>query len=254
MTMRSTLVAAFLVLTIAMAAFGAEEVKVGGGGASIATVFKPAKAHFEKETGITMSIFQSTPKNGLIDLVNGAVDLATGAVPLDAMIKGAEKDGVKIDPAALTVTVLAKNRTVLFLHPSNPVTALSKEQVKGIFTGKISNWKEVGGADLPILVAWGKLTPGQNAQFSKEILDGEAVLKDVIDTTDYFNIRETVAATPEAIGIDPFALSVDGPVKALATAPGLYADIIVVTKGKPSAKVEKLIAYLQGAGGRYIIK
>lgn len=251
---RAVLMAGGVIVASAVAAFGGEEVKVGGGGASIATVFKSVKPHFDKEAGMTLVLAQSTPKNGLMDLMSGAVDVATAAVPLESMIKGAEKEGVKVDPAALETTVVAKNRTVLFVHPSNTVQKLSRDQIKGIFTGKIANWKEVGGADAPILVAWGKLTPGQNAQFTKVILDGEPVMKDVIETTDYNGIRETVAATPEAVGIDPFALSVDGTVKAVATDPELTSDVIVVTKGKPSPKAQKLISYISGAGSKYIIR
>ncbi len=252
--MRLKLVIGVVVIMSGTAAFGVDEVKVGGGGASIATVFKPLKPYFEKDSGITMVIAQSTPKNGLIELINGTVDIATSAVPLESMIKGAEKDGVKIDMAALETTVVARNRTILLVHPSNPLKALSKDQVKGIFTGKITSWKDVGGSDTPILVAWGKLTPGQNAQFSKIILDGEPVMKDVIDTTDYFGIKDTIANTPEAIGIDPFAVSIDGTVKAVSIDPQLNSDVIVVTKGKPSAKVQKLLAYINGSGNKYIIK
>ncbi len=251
---RTTMITLLVGAMSATALFGADEVRVGGGGASMATVFRPVKAHFEKDTGGIMVIAQSTPKNGLIDLLNGTVDIATAAVPFDSMVKGAEKEGVKVDTALLESRVVAKNRTVLLVHPSNPVQALTKEQVKGIFTGKIVSWKEVGGSDTPILVAWGKLTPGQNAQFSKIILDGEPVLKDIIDTTDYFGIKDTVAATPEAIGIDPFALGVDGTVKTIATEPPLSSDVIVVTKGKPTAKVQKLLSYVSGAGTKYIIK
>ena len=253
--MKRTIVGALVALVLsATALYAADEIKVGGGGASIATVFKPVKPHFEKDTGSILVISQSTPKNGLIDLMDGTVDVATAGVPLEAMIKGAEKEGVKVNAAALESKVVAVNRTVLLVHPSNSVQALTKEQVKGIFTGKFVNWKEVGGSDSPILVAWGKLTPGQNAQFSAKILDGEAVMKDIIDTTDYFGIKDTVAATPEAIGIDPFALGADGTVKVILTEPALNADIIVVTKGKPSAKAQKLISYVTGAGSKYIIK
>ena len=251
---RSILLASLICVMSGTVVVGAEEIKIGGGGASVATVFKPVKAHFEKDTGLIMVIAQSTPKNGLIDLLNGSVDMATAAVPLDSMIKGAEKEGLKVEIAALESRVIAINRTVLLVHPSNPVQTLSKEQVKGIFTGKIVSWKEVGGSDTPILVAWGKLTPGQNAQFSKILLDGEPVLKDVIDTTDYFGIKDTVAATPEAIGIDPFALGVDGTVKTNPTEPPLNAEVIVVTKGKPTAKVQKLLSYISGSGNKYIIK
>lgn len=254
MTKKTILAAGLIVMAGAVAALAAEEIKVGGGGASIATVFKPIKPHFEKETGMTMVIGQSTPKNGLVDVVNGSIDVATAAVPLESMIKGAEKDGVKIDPASIEVSVVAKNKTVLFVHPSNPIQKLSKDQIKGIFTGKITNWKEVGGADVPILVAWGKLSPGQNAMLGKVMLDGEPVMKDVIETTDYNGIKETVAATPEAIGIDPYALSVDGTVKPIATEPELVSDIIVITKAKPSLKAQKLLSYVNGVGNKHIIK
>ena len=255
MTIKNTAMAVGMLMVVGVAAaFGADEIKVGGGGASIATVFRPMKAGFEKETGVSLSITQSTPKNGLIDLMNGVIDVATAAVPMEDMIKGAEKEGVKVAPASLQKTVVARNRTVLFIHPSNTVNKLTKEQIKGIFTGKITSWKAVGGADTPILVVWGKLSPGQNAQLTKEILDGEAVTRDLVETTDYAGIKEMVAATPEAIGIDPFALSVDGKVKAIPTEPELVSDIIILTRTNAPPKVQKFVSYLSGAGQKQIIK
>jgi phosphate transport system substrate-binding protein len=64
----------------------AEEIRLGGGGASINTVFKPVKPHFEKATGITITVLESSPKNGLIDLLEGKLDVAVSAVPLQNMI------------------------------------------------------------------------------------------------------------------------------------------------------------------------
>lgn len=239
------------VVLMAASAF-AEEIKVGGGGASISAVFAPVKAPFEKSSGDTLMILQSSPKDGMVDLVKGKVDLATGAVPLDSMVAGAEKEGVKIDRGRLTVQEVGANRTAIFVHPSNKVSKLSKEQLKGIFTGKTANWKEVGGDDKDIIVVWGKGTPGQNAQFKKEILDGEEVVKDVLDTTNYAKIKESVAATPEAIGIDPFGLA-DASVKVVDT-PVLTSPILAITIGKPSAKVQKLLDYVKGEGGRHVKK
>lgn len=230
---------------------GAEEIKVGGGGAAIAGVFNPIKPHFEKATGINLIVLQSSPKDGLVDLVNGKVDAAVAAVPLESMIKGAEAAGVKADPAKLQREEVGKNRTLLYVHPSNKVEKLTKEQVKGIFTGKIANWKEVGGDDKDIIVVWGKGTPGQNAQLTKEVLDGEAVAKDALESTNYAKIKETVAATPEAIGIDPHGLA-DTSVKVLEQNPEVSSPIITVTMGKPSAKVQKLIDFIRGDGKKYL--
>lgn len=228
----------------------ADEIKVGGGGAAMSSIFKPVQLHFEKATGIYLVNLQSTPKNGLIDLVNGKVNAATAAVPLESMIEGAKKDGVKVDASELQQAVVGKNRTVVFVHKDNPVTKLSKEQLKGIFTGKINNWKEVGGKDQDLIVVWGQKTPGQNALFTKQILDGEPVIKEVLDATDYTSIKDKITVNPESIGIDPLGLA-DETFKVVEM-PEITSPIILVTKGKPSPNVQKLIEYIKGEGQKYV--
>jgi len=227
-----------------------EDIKVGGGGAAMSTIFQPVKPQFEKATSITVINLQSSPQDGLADLLAGKVEVATAAVPLDSMVAGVIKNGVKVDPAALVTQDIGTNRTVLLVHPSNKVGKLSKDQIKGIFTGKIANWKEVGGDDKEIVVVWGKGTPGQNGQFSRTVLDGEPVAKDVLESTNYAKIKETVSATPEAIGIDPFGMA-DNTVKVIDSDPLLTSPIIAVTVGKPSPKVQKLFDYVRGEGKAY---
>jgi phosphate transport system substrate-binding protein len=86
----------------------------------------------------------------------------------------------------------------------------------------------------------------------KKILDGEPVLKEVLETTTATEIKNIVAITPEAIGIGPLAV-VDGSVKA-PKIPDISRPIILVTKGNPSAKVQKLIDFIKGEGQKYIKK
>lgn len=233
------------------AAYG-EEIKVGGGGASISAIFAPVKAPFEKATGDSLIILQSSPKDGLLDLLKGKLDIASAAVPLQSMLAGAEKDGVSVNKESLVVQEIGANRTAVFVHPSNKVSKLSKEQVKGLFTGKIVNWKEVSGDDKDVIVVWGKATPGQNAQLIREMLDGEQPTKDVLDTTNYAKVKESVSATPEAIGIDPVGLA-DATVKVVET-PLMTSPILAITTGKPSAKVQKLLDYIKGEGSKYVKK
>ncbi|OGU04841.1 MAG: hypothetical protein A2075_02920 [Geobacteraceae bacterium GWC2_58_44] len=241
--------AAVLALSVSLAL--SSEIKLGGGGASIATVFTPARAAFEKGSGNNLIILQSTPKDGLKQLWKGELDAAVTAVPLDGMIAGAAKDGVTVDKGALQVVEVGTNRTVVLLHPSNPVASLSKEQLKGLFTGRIGNWKEVGGNDAPVLVVWGKNSPGQNALFTKVILDGEKIISDNLETTDYRGIMETVAANPEAIGIDPLGIA-DATVKAIKPSPEANSPILLITKGKPSAAVQKLLDFVKTEGKKYV--
>lgn len=247
----SVLTAAALALSVTMAT--AAEIKLGGGGASVATVFNPVKAPFEKATGNNLIILQSTPKDGLKQLWKGDLEVAVTAVGLDGMIAGAAKDGVVIDKASLQTVEIGTNKTVVLLHPSNPVSALTKDQMKGLFTGKITNWKEVGGKDAPVLVVWGKNSPGQNALFTKVILDGEKIAAENLETTDYKGIKDTVATNPEALGIDPLGM-VDDSVKAIKPSPEANSPILLITKGAPSAPVKQLIDFIKTSGKKYIME
>ena len=238
-------------LAISVSLATAAEIKLGGGGASIATVFNPVKAPFEKATGNNLIILQSTPKDGLKQLWKGDLEVAVTAVGLDGMIAGAAKDGVNVDKAALRTVVIGTNKTVVLLHPSNRVTTLSKDQIKGLFTGRITNWKDVGGNDAPVLVVWGKNSPGQNALFTTVILDGEKIIAENLETTDYKGIKDTVATNPEAIGIDPLGM-VDGSVKGIKPSPEANSPILLITKGAPSAPVKQLIDFINSEGKKYI--
>ncbi|EXI68085.1 MAG: Phosphate-binding protein PstS 1 precursor [Candidatus Accumulibacter adjunctus] len=249
----SFLVALLLFQHAPTVAAGAEEIRIGGGGAALLAVFQPIKPHFEKATGIILVNLQSSPKGGLINLIEGRVDVTAAAHSLQSLIEAVREDGVVLDPATLVAHEVGSNRIALFAHPGNPISRLSKEQVKGIFTGRIANWKEVGGDDRDILVVWGRGTPGQNAEFIRRVLDGESVTPRALETTNYVEIRETVAATPEAIGIDPVSVA-NASIKVVDSDAPLTTPIIAVTVGKPSAKLRRLLDYIEGEGKAYLLR
>lgn len=217
----------------------AEEIRIEGGGAAISHVFIPVKELFEKSTGIALVLKSSTPVKGLIALEKGLVDATVAAQQLEKILTGAAREGVRIDPATLKVAEIAQSRLVVMVHKSNKLPALNKDQLHALFTGEIANWKQLGGIDQPVVVVWGKGTPGQNAQFTKEVLDGEQVVSSAVMVTDYRSIRDTVTATPGSIGIDP-----QGYVSAGISTPEIpvmMSPIILITKGEPSPKVQKLL-------------
>jgi len=235
------IVAVTVACLLTAAAAGAQDIRIGGGGAALSTIFAPMKEQFEKSSGDTLTLIQSNPVKGLIALDKGELDAMTAATPLETILKGTASAGTTIQPDTLRQQEIGKNRVVVFVHKSNRIKKLSKPQLKKIFTGKVTNWKEFGGSDTPIIVVWGTETPGQNALFTKEILDGEQVTAKAIKATDYQSIREMVKANPGSIGIDPEGM-------AMATVsevdiPLVTSPIIIVTKGKPSAKVDKVLKY-----------
>lgn len=231
----------------------AEEIKVGAGAAPTENVLKPIKGPLEKATGVRLQIISSGPKIALQDLEKGAVDAAAAGLSFDDWMALMKKEGAEVkDPGALRPVTIGKDRIIVLVNKSNPVARLSKEQLTGIFSGTLTNWKEVGGPDLPIIVVIGKLMPGTNSMFAKNMMDDAAMTREALEATTAEDVRQNVAANAEAIGIGPAAV-VDASVRSPNT-PELSRPIILVTRGAPSAGVQKLLDFIQGEGRKYTVQ
>jgi ABC-type phosphate transport system, periplasmic component len=130
----------------------AAEVTVHGATTVAFGLMKPKKDEIEKSAGVTLNILPSSTTRGLADLAENRVDIAMLAEPLqsaaDSVNKG--KPGlVKVDE--LVGRHVGDAFVQFIVHPSNPVKNLSKAQLAGLFSGKVKNWSEIGGADEPVL-------------------------------------------------------------------------------------------------------
>jgi phosphate transport system substrate-binding protein len=229
----------------------AEILKIGAGAAPSENVLKPIKAAFEKSAGMDLSIISSGPKQAFIDLDRGTVEAAAAGLTFDDWMALLKKEGVTVaDPAAYKPVTIGKDRVIVIVHKSNPIAKLNKEQLTGIFTGRISNWKEVGGSDTPILIVWGGLTQGTNSMFIKNIMDGAKPTTEVIGVSTAEDIRQNVSVNPEAIGFGPQAILNDT-VRSPET-PEVARPITLITKGSPSAPVQKLLDFIKTEGPKYI--
>jgi len=110
------------------------------------------------------TVTQGTSKDGWDALVAGKCNIA-------GIARAVNEEEKKTNPY---FQIVAYDAIVLILHDKNAVKDLSKEQVKGIFTGKIANWKEVGGKDAKIMVVTEELKGGSGAlkEFKDTFLDG----------------------------------------------------------------------------------
>lgn len=249
--LRTGVLAAVVSLSLCATTFAADEIRIGAGAAPTENVLKPVKEAFEKATGIKLLIVSSGPKIALEDLERGAVDAATAGLAFNDWLALMKKENSEIkDPTSLSSVVIGKDRIVLLVDKSNEVKSLSKEQLQAIFSGQASSWKEFGGPDTPILIVWGKLIPGTNSMFEKNIMDGKPVTKDVLEATTAEDVRQNVKSNPGAVGIGPVAI-LDGSVNSPST-PEVARVITLLTKGKPSEKVQKLLDFIKGEGQKYV--
>jgi phosphate transport system substrate-binding protein len=230
----------------------ADEVVVSTGPTFINGVFNPLKEPL-KAVNISVNILVAGPVDALKNLEDGKAEVAGASLSLDEWIKAAEKAGYQVkDKQSLVPFTVTEEATLVIVSSTNPVTSLTKEQLKDIFSGKITNWKDVGGKDMPVIVVWPKLSSGAMTTFSKQIMDGEAITKDILDVPSLNDVSNAVASNPEAISIaNPEKFPAQ--VKVVQT-PKISRPLTLITRGKPSQKVQKLYDFIKGEGQKYIIK
>jgi phosphate transport system substrate-binding protein len=230
---------------------GADEIKIGGGGTPIDGVFKPVKSHFEKAGGSTITLNFSSATLAFKQLIAGELDGSTAGLPYQDLLGAMKSEKLEVpDPAAYQATTLGSSKIFTMVNKENPVGKLSKDQLQGIFSGKIANWKEVGGSDAPIIIVLSKINPATNAAYRKIVMGDQPYPADVLDAGRYEDLREKVASTPESIAFGPGSM-LDKSVKVVET-PEISRPVNLITKGKPSAKMQKLIDYILGEGKQYL--
>jgi phosphate transport system substrate-binding protein len=243
-------VSVFLTCTMVMTAW-AEEVKVGAGAAPSENVFKKIKDPMEKDIGLKLVLIDSGPYEALIALDKHEVEAAAGGLTFGDWLGMMEKKGYQIpDKNAYKYRVIGKDIIQVIAHKGVGVKELSKAQLKDIFTGKVSNWKEVGGPDQAVVVVFGKEIPGTHRVFNKLVMDNEPYTKKVLEAKNAPDVKEKVKATPGAVGLAPVTL-VDDSVW-VPKIPEVGRPITLITLGEPSGSVVKMLEYLHGAGQKYL--
>ena len=107
---------------------------------------------------------------GISALINGSTDICDASRPM----KQSEIDKLKERYGSLGVEIrCAKDGITVYLNEANPVNELSLKQLSGIYTGKIKNWKEVGGADADIKLYGRENSSGTYVFFQENVVKGD---------------------------------------------------------------------------------
>lgn len=174
------------------------------GSTSMAKVIGALGEAFEQETGVKVTYNATGSGSGIQAVQDGRCDIGLSSRNL----KDAEK------AAGLTETVLAYDGIAVIVHPDNPVSGLTLEQIAAIYTGSITNWSEVGGSDSEIVLIGRESSSGTRDGF--ETITGTADLCQYRqELSSNGDVIATVAGNPNAIGYASLATVKDS-VKALS--------------------------------------
>jgi len=225
----------------------AETVEIHGSTTVAANLLTPKKAQIEKAAGVELQIIGNGSGRGLGDLVEGKVKLAMISAPLADEAKSLKAKGTSFDEAALRPFQVGAAHIVFAVHPSNPVRSLTSAQLTDILSGKAKSWKDVGGADKPILVVCAGKGDGIRAIVEHELIGGADIAAAKREVTNAPQAAQIVSQLDQALGLMSRS-SLNPSMTEVKTEKDITQPLILVTMGDPSPEVAKLIAAAKTAG------
>ncbi len=150
------------------------------------------KAHPEIEVTVT----GGGSNTGIAALVNKSTDIANASRPM----KQEEKDAAKKNGVDVHEFVVAQDALSIIVNPANPVTELTFDQLKDLYTGKVTNWKQVGGPDMKIVLNGRESSSGSFVFFQEHVLNKAPYASEVLQQPATSQIVDNVAQDKGGIG------------------------------------------------------
>ncbi len=232
-----------------------------------------AEAYRQQRPEVAIAVTGGGSGTGIAALINGTVDIANASREMkESEIEQARARGVEPVEHVVAIDALA-----VIVNPANPVSQLTIDQLADIFTGRITNWQELGGADAGIILVSRETNSGTHVYFLDEVVrKGDAENHDIFAPQTMLmpssvGITSEIQRNPHAIGYDglgyvtehekliavardaasPFVLP-----SVQSGADGSYPiarDLYMITAGEPSGAIADFIAWIVGPAGQQIV-
>ena len=222
---------------------------------------------------VRISVTGGGSGTGIASLVNGTVDIANAS----RQIKQEEIDQAKSNGVDPVEHIIARDAIAVIVNPENPVSELTLQQISDIYSGKITNWQEVGGEDRPIVRLSRETNSGTHVYFLETVLrlgskeDKTLFSMDTLLLPSSEGIIAEVRQNPNAIGYDGLGY-VPKDLKMIAIAKeagGAYVlpsiatvndksyavarDLYMYTNGEPTGIVKEYLDWILSTEAQQIV-
>ena len=201
--MKSLRVLAGMLLALCLAAplaANAEGIVISGSTTVLPIMQKAVEAYLKLHPDLEISLTASGSGDGIKAIIDGTANLAMSSREMkDSELTKAKEKGVNLQPIAI-----ATDAILPIVNPANPVAELSKAQLKGIYTGEITNWKEVGGAEGPIVVVSRDSSSGTYEAWGELVLNKARVTPKALLQASSGAVLQFISKNKQAIGYDSF--------------------------------------------------
>jgi phosphate transport system substrate-binding protein len=250
-----------------VAATAKKTVTVKGSDTMVILAQRWAEQYMAKNSDVTVQVTGGGSGVGISALINGTTDIATSSRPM----KKSEMDKVKMRYNSLGFeTKVAKDGITLYVNEGNSVSELSLDQIKSIYLGEITNWKDVGGADAKIILYGRENSSGTYVYFRDNVLAGQ-------DYSPTMQSLPGTAAVVNAVSKDNLSIGYGGAayahgvkvvkVKKDASSPAYAATeetiknnvypitrfLFMYTKARPEGEAKKLVDWILSDEGQAVV-
>lgn len=161
-----------LLSACSMGSGGAGTLTIKGSDTEVQLVSALAEEFSKQSPDTKIAVAGGGSATGIAALLNGDIDIANSSRKMsESEWKQAEEKGMTVGEF-----ILARDGLSLIVHPDNPVRSLSIEQAGELFSGTVTNWKEVGGPDAPVSLYGRQSTSGTFSFFRSVVVNGEYAL------------------------------------------------------------------------------
>ena len=167
----------------------------GSGSSALLPLVKDAAEKFKATNkDVTITLNAGGSGTGLKQVSDGSVDMGNSDVPAETKLDKEKADKLEDHKVAVMTVATIINKDV-------GVKNLTRQQLQDIFTAKVTNWKDVGGQDMPIVLVTRPKTSGTRALFQKYAINGaEEADNKSLETDNSGILIQSVSQNPGAIG------------------------------------------------------
>lgn len=234
-----------------------------------------AEAYRNVDPSVSIAVTGGGSGTGIAALINGTVDIANASRPMKPEeIERAQANGVNPVEHVVAVDALA-----IITHLDNPVEKLTLRQLSDIYTGRTTNWQQLGGNDAEIVLLSRESNSGTHVYFLEEVVrGGDGENEDIFAPQTLFmpssvGITSEVRRNPNAIGYDGLGYVDEDHEKVLTIAEdenseywkpsvetasnGTYPiarDLYMYTAGEPEGAIEEYLTWILGPQAQQIVR
>jgi len=238
----SAIFALGLLAMIGAPAARAEMLTIQGSSTASTTLLAPNQAMIEALSGQSLKIVSIRSDLGLLRLLARQAEFAVISTSLKQVVASLRTNSPDFPYDKLVAFPVSLVRVAFAVNPSNSVRTVDMRSIKRILAGELTNWKQLGGADEPIRVAYVQSGGGVTLSVAGELFGGQPFTPaNPIRVAFGAQVVKVVEQEPRALGVAQLGLTKEHQLPELATNHVIEQELSLVTLGDPSAEQRAVI-------------